>query len=355
MARRTVLRYWRIISVKHGKRTFNDWEKRDASHCGWARWEMSCERRTKRIYSHLFVVFMCVCKSLANLQGNSIRTARWENESKRLRFVSELPVIVVEQMLSIRCVIVCEKDKKTKTECARDRDKNGAKKVCETFWMRKSEQSMLLHENQHRFGRIVFFSIVFALVKSMLLFHLGDLLLTFSSSLATKHTTQCHTFVLRITYFPVCACILYDAKIPCSELQKWSFLSLFISLFLCTFFSHALNSNVCSAQWNKSQKKLLKHWLHAEAAAHSNYTTVPDWLSEFISSFCCPLLYYAMLYFWNAISHSLIARRSFAMKCAQKYLHINNNMIKMSLIELASERTESERRNEEKKWEEKKQ
>lgn len=42
----------------------------------------------------------------ANRQGNSIRTVRRENESKRLRFVSELPVFVVEQMLSILGVTV---------------------------------------------------------------------------------------------------------------------------------------------------------------------------------------------------------------------------------------------------------
>lgn len=150
----------------------------------------------------------------------------------------------------------------------------GRKKVCETFWMRKSEQSMLLHENQHRFGRIVFFSIVFALVKSMLLFHLGDLLLTFSSSLATKHTTQCHTFVLRITFsLCVCACAFYAMQKFHVRNCKSDHSSPFLSPSFCAPFSltHSIQMCVVHNEINR-KKKPLKHWLHAEAAAaHSNY------------------------------------------------------------------------------------
>lgn len=96
---------------------------------------------------------------------------------------------------------------------------------------------MLLHENQHRFGRIVFSSIVFALVKSMLLFHLGDLLLTFSSSLATQHT-QCHSMHGTQYYILPRVCAFYamqkfhvrncksDHSAPCL------YLPLFVHLFL---------------------------------------------------------------------------------------------------------------------------
>lgn len=141
-----------------------------------------------------------------------------------------------------------------------------------------------------------YFSIVFALVKSMLLFHLGDLLLTFSSSLATKHTIIIlqHSNSYYVFLFPVHFISMQKFHVGIAKvIISLPFISLFRYLFSLTH-SHS------SPQW-----KIAKTFeTLAAAAAKTTTTRLVKWIHIlFLLSFI--VLFFEMLFLsshsqWNA-------------------------------------------------------
>lgn len=91
-------------------------------------------------------------------------------------------------------------------------------------------------------------SIVFALAQSWLLFHLGDLLLTFSASLV-KH----------ILYVCILHCTLQN--IP-AELQKWTHFSQHCNSMETHTYKSSSNSNSSSNKKEEEKKQRPKHLSH---------------------------------------------------------------------------------------------
>lgn len=155
-----------------------------------------------------------------------------------------------------------------------------------------------------------------------------------------------HTHTLSNSYhvlrFSLCAFHAMQ-KFHVRNCKNDRFPPFFISLLLYLFsLTHSIQ--VCIPHSKIAQ--IFETLVAAIAAVAAKITTTTTRLVKwihilFLLSFIVLCYIFGMPFLSRSLALSLYCL-SFAMKCAQKYLHINNNMIKMSLIELASRARERE-------------